>query len=61
MSDNITTELVIGGEARPIASGIVYEISTPAHPTAIGRNFGVEGVRQFQKTNAITGASGQVV
>lgn len=47
MSDNITTDLVIGGEARPAASGIVYDISTPARPTAIGRNFGVDGVRQF--------------
>ena len=45
MSDNITTDLVIGGEARPAASGIVYGISTPARPTAIGRNFGVDGVR----------------
>ena len=44
MSDNITTDLVIGGEARPAASGIVYDISTPARTTAIGRNFGVDGV-----------------
>ena len=61
MSDNITTDLVIGGEARPAASGIVYDISTPSHPTAIERNFGVDGVRQFQETNAIAGASGQIV
>ena len=60
--EKVTTELFIGVESRPANSGTTYVILNPGSAviSGIGRNFGFEGIRQFQEVHSISGASDKI-